>query len=245
MNLALLPLVNGSAATVPISRIADRGGEIEELLAAGDAPRRRLLRELGGGETWEVELGFGKGRYLLRRAAEGPARRFLGIEIVGEYFRLAARRARRRGLRNLTLLQGEALYLLCAVLPTGFASAVHAYFPDPWPKARHHRRRLYDVETVDLVLGLLRPGGRFFFASDHPEYGPAVAELLESRPELEVSRRDRVWDDGPRTNYEAKYVAEGRAIVRVEGVLVRPVAQPARSVLSALPSSASRERDSG
>lgn len=218
---------------LPTTRIAGVSDRIEPLLAAGGAPGRALVRELAQGRPWEVELGFGKGRYLLRRAAEDAAVRFLGIELVGEYFRLAARRRRRRGLSNLTLLQGDALYLLAAVLPRGFAAAVHAYFPDPWPKAKHHRRRLYDEQTVDLVLGLLRPGGRIFFASDHPEYGPVVAELLESRDELQVSRRERVWEDGPRTNYEAKYVAEGRSIVRVEGTLVGPVGEPCRSVLSA------------
>ncbi|HVS64202.1 MAG TPA: hypothetical protein VMT85_11950 [Thermoanaerobaculia bacterium] len=225
----------GAPALVPPTRVTRGDGGIEELLAGGDERCARLLRELTSGALWEVELGFGKGRYLLRRAAEDPDLRFLGIEMVGDYFRLAARRARRRALRNLTLLQGEALYLLAAVLPREFASAVHAYFPDPWPKARHHRRRLYDRETIDLVLGLLRPRGRIFFASDHPQYGPEVAELLAGRCELEVAHHAGSWDDGPRTNYEAKYVAQGRPIVRLEATLIAPAGGPCRSVLSAVP----------
>jgi tRNA (guanine-N7-)-methyltransferase len=222
--------------SVPITRIAHRGREIEELLTGGGRPHAELVHDLTAGDRWEVELGFGKGRYLLRRATEDAAVRFLGIEMVGEYFRLAARRSHRRSLRNLTLLQGEALYLLAAVLPAGFASAVHAYFPDPWPKVRHHRRRLYDRESVDLVLALLRPGGRILFASDHPQYGPEVAALLGARPELLVVRADRGWPDGARTNYEAKYVAEGRSIVRVEATLAGTVSEPARSVLAAVAS---------
>jgi tRNA (guanine-N7-)-methyltransferase len=212
-------------ARVPPTRVAGAGAAPEALFGDGAEPLRRLLAGLAEGE-WEVEIGFGKGRYLLRRAGEEPAVRFLGVELVGEYFRLAARRAARRGLDNLVLLQGEAQYLLATVLPRGFARAVHVYFPDPWPKGRHQRRRLFHEQTVDLVLGMLRPGGRLLFASDHPDYGPAVAELLESRTELAAHRRHEVWDDGPRTNYEAKYVEEGRSIVRVEAELIGAVPEP-------------------
>ena len=166
--------------------------------------------------TWEVELGFGKGRYLLRRAVEEPQTRFLGIEIAEEYFRLLLGRARRRGVRNLLAVRGEAQTVLAAVLPRGFARAVHVYFPDPWPKARHERRRLFDAQSVDLVLSLLRPGGTLWFATDFLAYGEAVAALLAGHPAATVRRRAEGWDEGPRTNYEAKYIAEGRPILRLE-----------------------------
>jgi tRNA (guanine-N7-)-methyltransferase len=172
-----------------------------------------------GGGPWAAEIGFGKGRYLLRRCLEFPERRFLGIELVSEYHRLFVGRARRRGIANWLALRGEALYLLAAVLPRGFAAELHVYFPDPWPKSRHHKRRLFDPETIDLVLGLLAPGGRLSFATDFLDYGEQVAEILAGCSGLEVARRDGVWDDGPRTNYEAKYVAEGRPILRLEATL--------------------------
>jgi len=172
----------------------------------------------GAGE-WEVEIGFGKGRYLLRRCEEDPGNRFLGLEIAGEYHGIFVDRARRRGLANWVALRGDALYFLSSVLPAGFAAAVHVYFPDPWPKSRHHKRRLFDPETVDLVLRLLKPGGRLLFATDFLEYGALVLELLEGHPGLAITRRDRQWDEGPRTNYEAKYIVEGRPIVRAEGTL--------------------------
>jgi tRNA (guanine-N7-)-methyltransferase len=168
--------------------------------------------------AWEVEIGFGKGRYLRRRAAEAPEVSLLGIERVGEYFRRLVRIAARDGLANLHLVRGEALYLLSAVLPRGFARAVHIYFPDPWPKARHERRRLLEVDTVDLVVGLLEPGGTLFFATDFMAYGSAVRATLESHPDLGVEARRQVWEGGPRTNYEAKYLREGRPIVRLEAV---------------------------
>ena len=168
---------------------------------------------------WEVEIGFGKGRYLLRRSREDAGRRFLGLEVAGEYHGIFVDRARRHGLANWLAIRGDALYLACAVLPAGFASALHVYFPDPWPKIRHHKRRLFDPETVDLVFRLLRRGGRFSFATDFLDYGETVAEILSSYPALRFTRRDRPWDEGPRTNYEAKYEREGRPILRLEGVL--------------------------
>ncbi len=92
---------------------------------------------------------------------------------------------------------------------------MHVYFPDPWPKSRHQKRRLFEADTVDLVLGLLAPGGRLFFATDFTEYGGRVAGLLAGHPNLEL-RRLGCWPGGPRTNYETKYEREARPIVRLE-----------------------------
>jgi tRNA (guanine-N7-)-methyltransferase len=208
----------GDAVTEPIDPARARPSRAE----VGEA----LRAAVAAGGPWEVELGFGKGRHLLSRAAAEPAVRFLGIELVAEFFRLAARRATSRRLRNLVLLQAEALYALDALLPRRFARALHVYFPDPWPKVRHQKRRLFDAETVDLLLGVLAPGGHLFFASDHLEYAARVVEVLESHPRLAVTRLEGLWPEGPRTNYEAKYVAEGRPIRRLVATLDASVAEP-------------------
>lgn len=194
------------------SRVATAAG-VEPLIAGG-APVD-LERLVPGPGPWEVEIGFGKGRFLLRRAAERGERRFLGVELASEYFRLVARRLRRRALANVALLEGEAQYLLGAVLPRGFAERVHVYFPDPWPKSRHQRRRLFSPTSVDLVLGLLAPGGSLDFATDFLTYGEEVRQLLESYPGARVEVLGAGWPEGPRTNYEAKYVQEGRPILRL------------------------------
>lgn len=197
-------------------RVAHRFSTGQRQLALEELPQPLDLDELLPGDgAWEVELGFGKGRYLLERAMAHPERRFLGVEVASKYFRLLDRRAARRGLDNLLRIRGEALYLLAAILPRSFAEILHVYFPDPWPKSRHHKRRLFDPETVDLVLGVLAPGGELFFATDHLEYGEEVQELLASFPGLTVERRDEPWPDGARTHYEAKYVAAGREILRL------------------------------
>jgi tRNA (guanine-N7-)-methyltransferase len=164
---------------------------------------------------WEVEIGFGKGRELLRRAEALRERRFLGIEMVSRYYRMVRDRAARRGLGNLLLIRGEALYLLAVAVEPGLAAAVHVYFPDPWPKSRHHKRRLVDPESVDLVLRLLAPDGMLCFATDFVEYGEEAEAILRAQPGIVVERLDGGWPEGPRTNYEAKYVREGRSIVRL------------------------------
>jgi tRNA (guanine-N7-)-methyltransferase len=187
--------------------------EREEPLRRWPAPLS-LDDWLAGPRPWEVELGFGKGRYLLQRAQAEPEGRFLGIEVVSRYYKMVRRRMRHREIDNLLLMRGEALYLLATTVPPGTAQAVHVYFPDPWPKSRHQKRRLFDADTVDLVLGLLAPGGRLFFATDFAEYGGRVTELLEGHPGLEVERLG-AWPEGPRTNYEMKYVQEARPIVRL------------------------------
>jgi tRNA (guanine-N7-)-methyltransferase len=195
--------------------VAASSGDAEYTLQQLEVPLD-LERLVPPARAWEVELGFGKGRYLLQRAESEPDRGFVGIEMAGSYYRLARRRMCRRELGNTLLLHGEALYLLSVVLPRGFASAVHVYFPDPWPKVRHQKRRLFDAETIDLVLDLLTRQGRLFFATDFLEYGEAVREILDSFPAVEVEEISGPWPDGPRTNYEAKYQREGRPILRLE-----------------------------
>jgi tRNA (guanine-N7-)-methyltransferase len=209
--------------------------EGERDLSALPAPLDlEAMRTHATGGAWEVEIGFGKGRYLLQRAAEEPDRRFLGIEVASQYYRLSRDRAARRGLANLVLIRGDAMFLMSALLGAGWATAVHVYFPDPWPKGRHHKRRLLDPESVDLVLGLLRPGGRLHFATDFVEYGALVRDILAGHPAVGLAAHDSPWPDGARTNYEAKFIAEGRPILRLtatrrlrfEGALLHPAGKP-------------------
>lgn len=179
-----------------------------------DCPMPLNLDSLLDGGPWEVELGYGKGKFLLQQALAHPERRFLGVEVVSKYQKLLSKRAQSWGAGNLINIRGEALYLLSTVLPRRFADRLHVYFPDPWPKARHHRRRLFDPETVDLVLGVLKPGAELCFATDFLDYGELVMEILDGFPGLTVEPVLEPWPDGARTNYEAKYMEEGRPIIR-------------------------------
>ncbi len=196
-------------------------GPIYTLAGGGPTPLATLPAPLDldallpGEGLWEIEIGYGKGKYLLKQVLENPGRRYLGIEIVSKYWRLLGDRARKRGAKNLFNVRGEALSILSTVLPRGFASQIHVYFPDPWPKSRHHRRRLFDPETVDLLLAALAPEGRLVFATDFLEYGGLVRGILEGHPGLEVKVHEGEWPDGARTNYEAKFIKEGRPILRL------------------------------
>ncbi len=165
-------------------------------------------------DAWEVEIGFGKGRFLLDQAASNPGRHYLGLEVAAKYYRLVRDRARNRGLENVTLICGEAAYVVSGMLPREFAQRVHVYFPDPWPKDRHARRRLLDPVAIDFLVGLLRIDGELFFASDHPAYGPEVVDLLKKYPALEVEEVSS-WPEGARTNYEMKFERLGAPIRRL------------------------------
>lgn len=226
------------------ARIADRSG-VRPLPTGSGLELESLV---DGDGAWELEIGFGKGRYLLGRAELEPQRRFVGIEIAGEYFALAARRLVRRRLANLLLLEGDAGYFATALLPRSFFAAVHVYFPDPWPKLRHQKRRLFAADSVDLVAGLVAPGGRLWFATDFLDYGEEVRSLLASYPGARITSRGDSWADGPRTNYEAKYIAEGRPIVRLEVAFDGESAlhpDGARELLVAARSNAPKERVEG
>lgn len=201
-------------------RIWMEGAELElgELAAAIDRCR--------SGGRLEIEIGFGKGRYLLSRAAGDSETTFIGIESAAIYWELTNRKARQRGLRNLVTLCGDALYVLGVCLGRGIADAMHVYFPDPWPKLRHHRRRLLDRSTVDLVIGALAPGAALYFATDHAEYGEWVRRVLERYPAVAVERVEGPWPDGPRTHYETKYEGEGRPILRLIVTRIAPASAP-------------------
>ena len=218
-------------------RVAFQGREARLGDLAAPLPLDSMVARAG---AWEVEIGFGKGRYLIDRAERESGRSFVGIEVASAYYRRVRDRVFARHLDNVVLLRGEAVYLLSAVLPSSFADVVHVYFPDPWPKARHRSRRLFHPETIDLVLGLMRPGGRLDFATDFEVYGEAVEGILASHPALRLRRLEGPWPDGPRTNYERKYARERRPIIRLEAVRTDSSAGPLlhpggrKGVLSAL-----------
>src|SRR5512144_1824640 len=114
----------------------------------------------------EMEIGVGKGRFLLAAAAANRDRDFFGLEIEPEYAAIARLRAERAGLTNVRCerLDGKAFVL--RRLAPGSLAALHVYFPDPWPKKRHHKRRLVDPEWAAAAARALAPGGLLRVASD-------------------------------------------------------------------------------
>jgi len=133
----------------------------------------------------EVDLGCGAGRFLLARAAANPGVLYIGIDRMPARLRKLGARIPRLGLQNVRLLRAEAAHALEIHLPRGRVQTLYIHFPDPWPKRRHHRRRLFaQPHFPDLLAGLLAPGGTVQIATDHADYFTHIQRVLAADPRL-------------------------------------------------------------
>jgi tRNA (guanine-N7-)-methyltransferase len=159
----------------------------------------------------EVEIGVGKGRFLLEWASAHPEIGLLGVERARPYLTIAAMRAARRGLINVRLVHTTAEDLLFRLLASDSVAAVHVYYPDPWPKKRHAKRRFFRTENLARLADVLSPGGLLLVKTDHDGYAATIEEMLRGEPRLAaVATVDAIPDIG----YEAKYAREGRTVHR-------------------------------
>ena len=133
-----------------------------------------------------LEIGFGAGDTLLRAAIDNRQQNFIGIEVyepgIGQVLKLAAAHQ----LDNLRLFNGDAVDAL-ALLPNAALEAVWLFFPDPWPKKRHHKRRIVNSAFVRTIQKKLRPGGHLLLATDWEEYAHQMLEVLDTEPSLRNS----------------------------------------------------------
>ena len=128
----------------------------------------------------EIEVGCGKGQFLTRRAKENPDREFLGIERMLERVRLFDGKCNRGKIDNARVLRLEALYTFHYLLPAHHARKVYVFFPDPWPKKKHHSHRLFGPLFLNALWKRLEIGGRLEFATDHREYFEVVCECFDA-----------------------------------------------------------------
>lgn len=164
----------------------------------------------------ELEIGVGKGGFILRAARADPSRNFLGIEQASKYFRYAADRMARWGVTNVRLLRTDARHFVIHNLRPECLAAVHVYHPDPWPKKRHHKRRLFQRAFVAAVADALAPPGRLYVQTDHAEYCAIIQQLVEGESRLSViDARTADAYPYPETNFEIKYRRQGRCIYRL------------------------------
>ncbi|MCC6464388.1 MAG: tRNA (guanosine(46)-N7)-methyltransferase TrmB [Planctomycetes bacterium] len=165
----------------------------------------------------ELELGIGKGRFLIQQAEERPGVNFVGVEWANKYFVLVAERAAKRGLRNLRVMRADAGHVVRENVRDGAISVLHVYFPDPWPKLRHQKRRLIQAPFAREAARVLQDGGLVKLATDHVEYAVQMEQVFGADPDFEpVSRA--VGEAAPVgvTNWEVKFRAEGRTIHKFE-----------------------------
>ncbi|MCG8672838.1 MAG: tRNA (guanosine(46)-N7)-methyltransferase TrmB, partial [Pseudomonadales bacterium] len=135
-----------------------------------------LKAVFGNENPLEFEIGIGKGLFLLNAARENPDHNFLGIEVARKYLNKARERISKRDVPNARVIHGEAYDFLERFLTEASLTTVHIYFPDPWPKKRHHKRRLFSQDFIKLVHSRLIKGGQLLVATDHAGYWEWISE---------------------------------------------------------------------
>lgn len=164
---------------------------------------------------FELEIGSGKGTFLLQQAPLAPDTNFLGIEYAGEFYRYAADRIRRSQVPNIRMLYADAVEFVTHWLAERSCRVVHLYFSDPWPKARHHKRRVIQDSTLLQFHRVLQPGGELRLVTDHDalwtwyeEHTARHSDRFERRPFATPASATEGEVVG--TNFERKYKREGR-----------------------------------
>lgn len=159
---------------------------------------------LGDGDTW-LEIGFGGGEHLAEQAARHPDLRLLGAEPFLNGAASALRHIDERGLQNVRLHIGDARDLVAA-LPDARIARLFLLFPDPWPKARHRKRRLLNAETAAEFARVLKPGGGFRFATDWADYADRGLEtVLRSGAFAWPAARADDWRKPPADHVTTRY----------------------------------------
>jgi tRNA (guanine-N7-)-methyltransferase len=164
---------------------------------------------------FEIEIGSGKGTFILQQAQLESATNFLGFEWTGEFFRYAADRIRRWGLRNVKLLHTDATEFIQHRCVGSIAAVIHLYFSDPWPKKRHHKRRVVQDRTLQEFHRVLVAGGELRLVTDHDElwawyqhHAKRHEHLFQQQlfqPPVSAGEGEVVG-----SNFERKYAREGR-----------------------------------
>ena len=170
-----------------------------------------------------IEIGSGKGTFILNEAQAFPEVNFLGIEWASKYYRHAVDRIGRWGIGNVRLIRTDATAFLQDYVPNESIDCLHVYFPDPWPKKRHHKRRFVCDANLEQILRILKTGGLLRIATDHAGYFSQIQTVLDSYAErweptefLPTAGADKGEWVG--TNFERKYLKEKRPVHCVSAI---------------------------
>jgi tRNA (guanine-N7-)-methyltransferase len=174
------------------------------------------LEEMFGGLPVVLEIGFGMGEATARMAQEDQATGILATDVhtpgQGNLLRLAER----NGLSNIRVANGDAIILLRAMLTPGSLAGLRVYFPDPWPKSRHHKRRLIQPEFLDLAATRLAPGAVLHCATDWEPYAEQMLDVLTGHPEFENTEPDGGYAPRPAfrpmTRFESQGLEKGHPV---------------------------------
>jgi tRNA (guanine-N7-)-methyltransferase len=170
----------------------------------------------------EMEVGFGKGLFLVTSASSHSDVNFVGVEIVRKYQLLTATRLVKRRLKNVRVACADARQFLRDCVPAASLQTVHVYFPDPWWKTRHHKRRVFTPDFARQCWRVLRPGGDLSAATDVQEYSLVMAEVMAAlavfRPVPPPEPGTPAHDLDYLTNFERKFRKQGKPIYRLRYV---------------------------
>lgn len=171
-----------------------------------------------------IEIGSGKGTFLVSEAEAYPDNNYLGIEWANRYYKFAVDRIGRKELGNVRIIRTDASFFFAEHVPESSVSWFHIYFPDPWPKARHNKRRLICTENVEHIIKCLEPGGVINLATDHADYFEQMEEVMNaefqkgSLKQIPFTRAAGAKEgETVGTNFERKYIVEGRKINTIAG----------------------------
>lgn len=183
------------------------------------SPLTPFLELFGNSNPIEIEVGTGKGLFLLHAATARPGVNFLGIEIVRKYQLYAATRYAIRNMPNVKTACADAKLVLRDFVPPASVAAVHVYFPDPWWKQRHRKRRVFTPEFAADAARAIEPGGRLYIASDVEEYFGVMAAIVRAMPAFCERPDEAEWaapqtEAGYATNFERKARAAGTPVWR-------------------------------
>ncbi|MET0386297.1 MAG: tRNA (guanosine(46)-N7)-methyltransferase TrmB [Polyangiales bacterium] len=165
----------------------------------------------------ELEIGFGRGMFLLERAEAAPESRILGLEIKRKWAYLVSERAERLGLTNLRVYGADARDVLARLTPDAALARMFMHFPDPWWKKRHAKRRLRGPGMFDPAARLLRPGGELFIQTDVEDRAATLLDDLQQHGAFEIPAGGYVQDNPyrARSNREKRAIADGLPVYRI------------------------------
>ncbi|MFZ9315002.1 MAG: tRNA (guanosine(46)-N7)-methyltransferase TrmB [Burkholderiaceae bacterium] len=164
-----------------------------------------------------LEIGFGMGESTAAIAQARPDMNFLGVEVYDAGVGALMQRAETQGLNNIRIIQDDAVALVRQGLTTGCLAGAHVFFPDPWPKKRHHKRRLLKAEFVSMLASRLKPGAALHIATDWPDYAQEILEVLSHEPLLVNAAPDQTGycprpDSRPLTKFEQRGLRLGNPV---------------------------------
>lgn len=165
----------------------------------------------------EIDLGCGDGSFLLGMAAEHADRNFLGVERLLGRVRKVGKRISRAGLTNAKVLRLESRYTIEWLFPPESVSRLHLLCPDPWPKAKHHRKRLVQQDFLEALWKVLEPGGEFLFMTDHQEYFEWASDQVARFGKLERLEWTEDTFFYPKTDFQIQWETEGKSMHRLRG----------------------------